>query len=78
MLSYIPEHIVKNAFKEYGETLKGAAEAIRIGNGSVTPTYIQYLWVLVIFINICIYVKLSLLCYVIFYIILFILYIYEY
>ncbi len=28
MLSYIPEHIVKNAFKEYGETLKGAAEAI--------------------------------------------------
>ena len=43
------------------ERAKGAAEAIRIGNGSVTPTYIQYLWVLVIFINICIYVKLSLL-----------------
>lgn len=41
------------------ERAKGAAEAIRIGNGSVTPTYIQYLWVLVIFINICIYVKLS-------------------
>ena len=43
------------------ERAKGAAEAIRIGNGSVTPTYIQYLWVLVIFINICIYVILSLL-----------------
>ena len=28
MLGYIPEHIVKNAFGEYGETLKGAAEAI--------------------------------------------------
>lgn len=28
MLSYIPEHIMENAFKEYGETLKGAAEAI--------------------------------------------------
>ena len=24
---------------------KGAAEAIRIENGSITPTYIQYLWV---------------------------------
>ena len=23
----------------------GAAEAIRIENGSITPTYIQYLWV---------------------------------
>lgn len=28
MLSYIPEHIQKKAFKEYGETLEGAAEAI--------------------------------------------------
>lgn len=28
MLSYIPEHIQKKAFAEYGETLKGAAEAI--------------------------------------------------
>lgn len=27
------------------ERAKGAAEAIRIENGSVTPTYIQYLWV---------------------------------
>ena len=24
---------------------KGAAEAIRIENGSLSPTYIQYLWV---------------------------------
>lgn len=28
MLSYIPEHIVKKAFAEHGETLKGAAEAV--------------------------------------------------
>ena len=28
MLSYIPEHILKDAFREYGETLKGAAEAV--------------------------------------------------
>ncbi|OUQ17512.1 orotidine-5'-phosphate decarboxylase [Lachnoclostridium sp. An138] len=28
MLSYIPEHIQKKAFEEYGETLEGAAEAI--------------------------------------------------
>ena len=28
MLSYIPEHIQKKAFEEYGETLGGAAEAI--------------------------------------------------
>lgn len=28
MLGYIPEHIVKKAFAEYGETLEGAAEAI--------------------------------------------------
>ena len=28
MLSYIPEHVVKKAFDEYGETLEGAAEAI--------------------------------------------------
>lgn len=28
MLSYIPEHILQKAFKEYGETLAGAAEAI--------------------------------------------------
>ena len=26
------------------ERAKGAAEAIRIENGSITPTYIQYLW----------------------------------
>ena len=28
MLSYIPEHITQNAYKEFGETLKGAGEAI--------------------------------------------------
>lgn len=27
------------------ERAKGAAEAIRIENGSITPEYIQYLWV---------------------------------
>lgn len=27
------------------ERAKGAAEAIRIENGNITPTYIQYLWV---------------------------------
>ncbi len=28
MMDYIPEHILKTAFQEYGETLEGAAEAI--------------------------------------------------
>ena len=28
MLSYIPEHILKKAYSEFGETLEGAAEAI--------------------------------------------------
>lgn len=28
MMNYIPEHIAKNAFSEYGETLEGAAEAV--------------------------------------------------
>ena len=28
MLSYVPEHIVKKSFAEYGETLEGAADAI--------------------------------------------------
>lgn len=28
MLSYVPEHVLKKAFTEYGETLEGAAEAI--------------------------------------------------
>lgn len=28
MLSYIPEHVTKKAFAEFGETLEGAAEAI--------------------------------------------------
>jgi len=33
-----------NALAEI-ERAKGAAEAIRIENGSITPAYIQYLWV---------------------------------
>lgn len=33
-----------NALAEI-ERAKGAAEAIKIENGSLTPTYIQYLWV---------------------------------
>ena len=28
MLSYVPDHVKEKAFKEYGETLKGAGEAI--------------------------------------------------
>lgn len=28
MLSYIPEHVIKKAYAEFGETLEGAAEAI--------------------------------------------------
>jgi len=40
MLSYIPEHIVKKAFSEHGETLKGAAEAIwQYNKAIVDATY---------------------------------------
>ncbi len=40
MMSYIPEYIVKNAFKEYGETLEGAAEAIwQYNKGIIDTTY---------------------------------------
>ena len=28
MLNYVPEHVQKKAFAEYGETLEGAAEAV--------------------------------------------------
>ena len=28
MLNYIPQHVQKKAYEEYGETLRGAAEAI--------------------------------------------------
>ena len=28
MLNYIPEHVQKKAYEEFGETLEGAAEAI--------------------------------------------------
>lgn len=40
MLSYIPEHILKKAYAEYGETLEGAAEAIwQYNKGIVDATY---------------------------------------
>jgi len=36
MLNYIPKHVQEKAFKEYGETLEGAAEAIwQIGRAHV-------------------------------------------
>ncbi len=40
MLGYIPNHIKEKAFKEFGETLEGAAEAIwQYNNGIVDATY---------------------------------------
>lgn len=40
MLNYVPEHIQKKAFDEFGETLEGAAEAIwRFNKGIVDATY---------------------------------------
>ena len=40
MLSYVPEHITKKAFAEYGETLEGAAEAIwQYNKGIVDAPY---------------------------------------
>ena len=40
MLNYVPEHIQKKAFDEYGETLEGAAEAIwQFNKGIVDSTY---------------------------------------
>ena len=40
MLSYIPEFIKEKAFKEYGETLKGAAEAVwQFNKGIVDEVY---------------------------------------
>ena len=35
MLSYVPEHILKKALKEYGETLEGAAQAIWLYNKEI-------------------------------------------
>lgn len=35
MLKYVPQHIQKKAFTEYGETLKGAAEAIWLYNKEI-------------------------------------------
>ncbi len=40
MLSYVPEHILKKAYAEYGETLEGAAEAIwQYNKGIIDATY---------------------------------------
>lgn len=40
MLGYVPEHIQKKAFEEYGETLEGAAEAIwQYNKGIIDTTY---------------------------------------
>ncbi len=40
MLNYVPEHIQKKAFDEFGETLEGAAEAIwQFNKGIVDATY---------------------------------------
>ena len=40
MLSYVPEHIKKAAFEQYGETLEGAAEAIwQFNKAIVDATY---------------------------------------
>ncbi len=40
MLNYVPEHIQKAAFAEYGETLEGAGEAIwQFNKGIVDATY---------------------------------------
>lgn len=40
MLSYVPEHIQKKAFDEFGETLEGAAEAIwQYNKGIIDTTY---------------------------------------
>ena len=40
MLNYIPEHVQKKAFAEFGETLEGAAEAIwQYNKGIIDNTY---------------------------------------
>lgn len=40
MLGYVPEHIQKKAFEEFGETLEGAAEAIwQYNKGIIDATY---------------------------------------
>lgn len=40
MLGYVPEHLLKDAFDAYGETLEGAAEAIwQFNKGIIDATY---------------------------------------
>ncbi len=43
MLDYIPEHILKKAFDDFGETLLGAAEAVWQALLELFPQYPQYL-----------------------------------
>ncbi len=43
MLNYIPEHILKKSFQEYGETLEGAADAIWTFNKEI----IDHTWDLI-------------------------------
>ena len=38
MLGYVPQHIQKRAYEEYGETLEGAAEAIWQFNKAIVDT----------------------------------------
>ncbi len=38
MMGFIPEHITKRAFKEHGETLEGAAEAIWLFNKAIVDS----------------------------------------
>ena len=40
MLSYVPEHVQKAAFDDFGETLEGAAEAIwQFNKAIIDATY---------------------------------------
>ena len=40
MLGYIPNHIVQRAFKDFGETMEGAAEAVwQFNKGIIDNTY---------------------------------------
>ena len=42
MLNYVPEHIQKRAFAEYGETLEGAAEAIWQYNKGIVDAVVDH------------------------------------
>ena len=43
MLNYVPEHIQKKAYAEFGETLEGAAEAIwQFNKAIVDATWVRF------------------------------------